>query len=82
MPPLFSWRSTAFIGLSMTLLWLCYGFTSSIPYVLEVEWIDDEYVMKKGCYPEVWLLLSTAYQLLTWRLPVAIPLSGNWLTGG
>jgi len=46
---------------AMALLWLYYDFTSSIPYVLEVEWIDDEYVMKKGCYPEVWLLLSTAY---------------------
>jgi len=45
----------------MTLLWLCYAFAISTPYVKKVEWIDDEYMMKRGCYPEVGLWKSTAY---------------------
>jgi len=38
---------------AMALLWLYYDFTSSTPYVKQVERIDDKYIMKKGCNPEV-----------------------------
>jgi len=54
----------------MTLLWLCYGFTIHIPFVKEGEQIDDEYMMKKGYYPEVGHCLSTEYQLPTLWSPV------------
>jgi len=37
----------------MTLLWLYYDFTSSTPFVKKRERIDDEYMIERGCYPEV-----------------------------